>query len=206
MFGLISFFYLSYFLLFYCDSSFKIISSFLSQKLQTFNIKLLFLWPKSKQLSILIFFFSILSIRPHDKGILFVAKNNFGRQEGLANKIDIIEYFQQIVVILVIKGDMLIPKNLITNLKQVLFPLLDLLNNKRSQLSVVFDLLTKLHHYTFIILLKNGLLYYLIFTKHRAKDLIHASRALIVRCMKLKWHCLVLRSYIYRLMQSSILS
>ena len=101
---------------------------------------------------------------------------------------------------------MLVSINLRTNLQQILFPLLDLRYDQRGEMAMMLDLLTELHHQTSIVLLENRFLYYYLFTRQRAKDLMQVSRALIVRCIKLKWHCFVFRSYIYLLRQSSILS
>ena len=105
-----------------------------------------FIVAKDEELKILVLLSLTLGKRSQDKGILLVAKDNFGGEERLTNKINITQYFDEVVISLEEESYVLIPVRLLVDVEQILFPLFDLLNDEGCKLSVVGDFQLKFGH------------------------------------------------------------
>ena len=85
---------------------------------------------KDEELKILVLLSLTLCIRSQDKGILLVTEDNFGGEERLTNKINITQYFNEVVISLEEESYVLIPVWFLIDVEQILFPLFDLFNDK----------------------------------------------------------------------------
>ena len=89
-----------------------------------------FIVAKDEELKILVLLSLTLGKRSQDKGILLVAEDNFGGEERLTNKINITQYFNEVVISLEEESYVLIPVRFLVDIEQILFPLFDLLNDE----------------------------------------------------------------------------
>jgi hypothetical protein len=142
------------------------------QKLQSSDIFGSFIYAELKELSILILSVLCLCVWPHKERVLFVAEGDLRGEERLSDEINVIENFQQVVVSLKEEGYVLIAIRIGIDVEEVLLPLLDLIDNKDSQLPVVAYFQAKLDHRLLVILLEDRFLNIIGNTRHLCRDLM----------------------------------
>jgi hypothetical protein len=98
---------------------------------------------------------------------LLEAESYFGGEEGLADEIDIVENFEQVVCSLKEEGDMLISVGVGIDIEKIFFPLFDLLDDESCQLPIISDFQSEFAHRRLFVLLEEGLLCESIRTRQR---------------------------------------